>query len=142
MDKLNNFGLLIFRVSVSAFMLFGHGYGKFMYLLSGEEIRFADPIGLGMTLSFALAALAEFFGSILIILGLFTRIGSFSMLFTMFVAAVIVHASDSFGDKELPLLYLVSYILIFLLGPGKYSLQKFVDDKIKNVKGFWKFVLG
>ena len=140
MDKLNNFGLLVFRVSVGAFMLFGHGLDKFTYLLSGEEIRFPDPLGLGMTASFTLAALTEFFGSILIILGIFTRLGSLSMLVTMFVAAVIFHASDSFGDKELALLYLISYILLFLTGPGKYSLQRLVENKIGG-KGFWKFLL-
>ncbi len=141
MDRLTNFGLLIFRVSVGALMLFGHGLNKFMRLLSGEEIRFPDPLGLGITISFTWTALAEFIGSIIIILGIFTRLGSLSLLVTMFVAAVIFHASDPFGDKELAFLYLVSYMLLFLTGPGKYSLQRLVENKIGGGKGLWKFLL-
>jgi putative oxidoreductase len=30
---------------------------------------------------------------------------------------------DWFGDMELPVLYLVAFIVIFLLGPGKYSVD-------------------
>jgi putative oxidoreductase len=139
---LNNAALLLFRVSISAFMLFGHGLGKVQKLFSGGEIKFLDPFGLGATFSLALAAFAEFFASILIILGLFTRFGAISLIITMAVAAFIAHADDPFSRQEKSLMYLVSYILLFLTGPGKYSLQTWIDKKTSKSNGVIKFLLG
>ena len=42
----------------------------------------------------------------------------------MAVAAFIVHASDPIGTKEKALLYLIGFVVIFLAGPGKYSIDK------------------
>jgi putative oxidoreductase len=43
---------------------------------------------------------------------------------TMLVAAFIVHLDDPFKRKELALLYLVGFLIVLLMGPGKYSLDK------------------
>ena len=136
-----NFSLFIFRVSIGLFMLLGHGLGKFNKLISGNEIKFLDLWGLGSTLSFYLATFAEFFGSLFVIFGLFTRIGSLSLIITMAVAAFIAHAGDPFGGKEKSLLFLVSFFLIFVQGPGKYSLQQFLDNKLKTSSGLIKSLL-
>ncbi|MAN27818.1 MULTISPECIES: DoxX family protein [Mesonia] len=121
-------GLLIFRVGVSALML-PHGYGKLMQFFSEEKIAFADPIGIGEMASLALTVFAEFICSILIILGLGTRLAAIPLLITMLVAIFIVHASDGMSHQELPLLYLFSYILLMLTGSGKYSLDHFFLKK-------------
>ena len=63
-DQLLQIGILFFRVIIGAFML-THGYPKLMKLLSGAEIQFLDPFGIGQTASFALAVFAEFACSIL-----------------------------------------------------------------------------
>jgi putative oxidoreductase len=42
----------------------------------------------------------------------------------MIVAAFIVHFDDPFKNKELALLYLAGFLIIFIIGPGKYSLDK------------------
>ncbi|MCF8241907.1 MAG: DoxX family protein [Melioribacteraceae bacterium] len=141
MSGLSDVGLLIFRIAIGSIMLFGHGLGKFNRLLSGGEIKFFDPFGIGESFSFVLAVFAEFFASILIVLGLFTRVGSLSLVITMFVAGVIYHFDDPFGGKEKALMYMFSFVLLFFTGPGKYSLQKYIDDKIKNIKGSWRFFL-
>ena len=140
-NKLNDFALLIFRIAISAFMVIGHGYGKFTKLLSGAEVKFFDPFGLGAYFSFVLAALSEFIASILIILGILTRISSLSLIVTMFVAGFLYHADDPFGTKEKALLYFFSYLLIFLKGPGKFAVQRFYDKKLQEAKGFWRFLL-
>lgn len=141
-SNLNNTALFMFRVSVSSFMFFGHGLGKFEKLLSGNEIKFSDPLGLGVTTSFYLAVFAEAISSIFIMAGLFTRINSLFLIVTMSIAAFIAHADDPFSGKEKALLFLVSYIFIFLVGPGKVSLQnlfkKYLSKKNKGVK----FLLG
>ena len=123
-------------------MLFGHGLGKFQKLLSGDEIKFLDLFGFGAAFSFSLAVFAEFFASILITLGLFTRLSSTSLIITMSIAVFIAHAADPFARKEKAILYLASYILLFLLGPGKYSLKTWLDKKILSSNKIIKFILG
>lgn len=117
-----NLSLIILRISLGAMML-SHGFPKFQKLLSGD-MRFADPIGLGMEISLVLAVIAEFLGSLMLIFGIGTRIGAFLGGFTMLVAALIQHADDPFGTKEKALLYLAGYVVIFISGGGKYSLDK------------------
>ncbi len=47
----------------------------------------------------------------------------------MLVAVFIVHADHDFGKKELGLFYLINYLVIFLSGAGKYSLDKLILKK-------------
>ncbi|MBZ0179759.1 MAG: DoxX family protein [Melioribacteraceae bacterium] len=122
-------------------MLFGHGLGKFNRLISGNEIKFFDPFGIGEQFSLALAVFAEFFAAGLIILGISTRISSVSLIITMFMAGVIYHADDPFGSKEKALMYLASYILLFITGPGIYSLGTIVKAKIKSKSRIIRFLL-
>lgn len=117
-----NFWLLIYRVAAGSFML-THGYPKFAKLISGKAIEFADPFGLGAHASFVLAVFAEFFCSILIILGLGTRIASLFIIATMSVAVLHAHAADPFAKKELPLLFLLIFLSVLVFGAGKYSID-------------------
>ncbi len=120
--------LLIARLAVALLML-NHGYPKLTELLAGGEIQFADPLGIGVTLSLILTVFAEFLCSILIGLGLFTRLSSIPLMITMFVAVFIVHGVDSIDRKELAILYLVLYIMLFVFGGGKFSLDYLVRGK-------------
>ena len=122
-----NLALLIFRVGTGLMML-THGYPKFQRLMAGE-FRFGDPLGLGVEASLVLAVLAEFVGSILIILGLATRIATIPLMITMAVAWGIVHVDDPFGTQEKAALYLVCFLVIFITGAGNYSLDKKLFDK-------------
>jgi putative oxidoreductase len=42
----------------------------------------------------------------------------------MAVASFIAHGADDFGTKEKALLYLVSFVTIILVGPGKFSVDR------------------
>ncbi|WP_424493595.1 DoxX family protein [Salinimicrobium sp. GXAS 041] len=119
-----DFGLLFFRIAISSLML-THGIPKLIRFFGSEEIRFANPIGLGETSSFALTVFAEFLCSVLIIIGLGTRLAAIALIITMAVAALIVHMPDGFARQELPLLYLAGYILLLFTGSGKYSLDHY-----------------
>lgn len=119
---LNNFGLAFFRICISALML-THGFGKFQNLISGD-IKFGNPIGIGEAPSLFLAVIGEFVCPILIIIGFKTRWAALPTAITMAVAAFVAHAADPFGTKEKALLFLVSFITIALIGPGKFSIDK------------------
>lgn len=126
-----NFWMLIFRVLIGIFML-THGFAKFQNLISGGEINFFDPIGLGVEFSFILVVFAEFFCSILLILGLFTRLAAIPLMFAMFVAAFVAHGADPFVAKEMSLLYMIAFASIFVIGAGKYSIDYFISKKIEK----------
>lgn len=122
-------GLLFFRIGISGLML-THGIPKLITFFGSEEIRFADPVGMGETVTFAFAVFAEFLCSVLILIGLGTRLAVIPLIITMAVLVLIVHMPDGLGRQELPLLYLTGYILLFLTGSGKYSLdQYFLSQK-------------
>lgn len=142
MYNASDFGLLIFRVAISLFMFFGHGLGKLSRLFSGEEIKFFNFLGTGPVISLTLASFAEAIAPLLIVFGLFTRLSSLSLVVTMAVAAFIAHSDDPFSRQEKALMYLFSYLLLFITGPGKYSLQRYIDKKLGNLKGIIKYTLG
>ena len=72
---------------------------------------------------------AEFFGGIMLILGLFTRLASFLICFTMLVAGFVVDKGDFFGEGEMPFAYAAILFTIFLAGPGKLSLDNYFFKK-------------
>ncbi len=117
-------GILLLRVLAGAMMI-SHGLAK---VANYAEISaaFGDPIGIGGKLSFILIMLAETVGSALVILGLFTRLGAFSLLFGMGVAAFIVHAPFSLAGSELPLLYFVVFAALTISGGGRYSADYYI----------------
>lgn len=112
---------LILRLSLGGLML-NHGIPKLMKLLDGD-FQFGDPIGIGEKTSLILAVFAEFLCSILLALGLYTRLTIIPLAFTMVVAVFIVQQGSPFGERETGLLYLLPYLALFLLGSGRYSLD-------------------
>lgn len=115
-------GLAFLRISASALML-THGVPKFLKLIAGN-FQFGDPIGIGVHASLILAVIGEFVCPLLILIGFKTRWASVPPAMVMFVAAVFAHADDPFAKKEKALLFLVIFIAIIFLGPGKYSIDR------------------
>lgn len=118
----NDLGLALLRIAPSA-MLLTHGIPKLQRMLSGN-FEFGDPIGIGPAPSLFLAILGEVVCPILIIFGYKTRWVALPPIVTMVVAAFIAHAGQPFGKKELALVYMVFFLVIMLLGPGSYSVDR------------------
>lgn len=129
--NLIDLGLLILRVTIGIFMI-THGYPKLTKLLAGGEIQFLDPFGLGAKTSFILAIFAEFFCSILLILGLATRWATIPLIITMMVAIFIAHATDGFQKQELPGHFLLVYVFLLMVGPGKYSIDHLISKNLNK----------
>ena len=120
--------LLLFRLGTGALML-THGLPKLLKLLSGAEIQFADPFGFGATVSFVLVIFAEFFCSILVMIGLATRLAVIPLMITMLTAVLYAHANDPFGVKEKPLLFLLIFAALFVFGSGRYSVDRLLEKR-------------
>lgn len=121
----HNIGILLFRIVVGVFMLL-HGWQKLENFTMLSAV-FPDPLGVGSTASLVLIILAEFGCSVLIILGLFTRLATIPLIFGMIVAAFVIHGNDAFAVKELSLLYLSLYIALAFIGSGKISFDYLVS---------------
>lgn len=120
-----HFWLLLLRIAVACFML-THGWPKLEKVIEGNY-QFADPFGIGAKPSLLLSVFAEAICSILILIGLATRLATIPLIINMAVAAFIAHGQDPFAKKELALLYLLIYITIAVLGPGKYSVDAMLN---------------
>jgi putative oxidoreductase len=128
-----SFGLLALRIAIGCFMMV-HGMQKLMGFSTIAE-GFPDPLGMGHQLSLICAIGTEVGCSILLILGLGTRIAALSLAFTMFVALFLVHGGDPWKVKELAAVYLAVYAVILLTGPGDISLDQKLFGNSKTEKG-------
>jgi putative oxidoreductase len=120
-DRAINLASLLLRLAAASMLV--HGWAKLANFSEKAE-KFSDPLNIGHTGSLALTVFAEFFCTIFIVLGIFTRAASIPLMITMAVVVFMVHAHDPFGDKELAVLYLFLYAAIFVIGPGKYSIDR------------------
>lgn len=127
-SKAASFGLLVLRVAAGAAMAGAHGWGKLLSF--GEKAAtFPDPLGIGRPFSMAGAVGAEFFCAILVALGLGTRVAAVPLVFTMGIAALMIHANDPFGQKEKAVLFLVIFLALAFTGAGSYSLDAKLGGK-------------
>jgi len=123
LDRFREQGLLLLRAGIGAIFLV-HGLNK----LAGGSSLWAQVGGeLGVfgvhfapTFWGLMAAFSEFFGGLLLILGLFFRPALFFMTFTMLVATTST-LHGGFTQFATPLSMLVVLASLILIGPGKYS---------------------
>ena len=116
-----NIAMLLLRFGVGVLMI-NHGYDKLIHF-SAMKADFMNFLGLGNSISLTMVVFAEFFCSLFLIIGLFTRLSVIPLIITMAVALFMVFKGDVFGKGELPALYLAAYIVLLLLGPGKISVD-------------------
>ena len=121
---LTDFSMLALRVAFGLGLLMNHGWPKLMNFFAMAP-SFPDPLHLGSpTISFGLVVFAEFFCSLFVILGVFTRWACIPVLIMMNTAFFVFHAQDPFAKKELAFLYSIGFLTIFLIGGGKFSLGR------------------
>lgn len=87
-------------------------------------------------LSAYLVTYTEFFGFILLALGLATRIISIPLIITMIVAIKVAHWDNGFNASdngyEIPLYYLIMLILLLFTGPGRISVDYLIERKVRK----------
>lgn len=126
----SSLGLLLLRLLLALLML-PHGWSKLSAFgeLAGN---FPDPLGLGSTVTLIIAIFAEVACSLLVLVGLGTRVAAIPLVITMLVAAFAVHGADPFAEKELALLYATAFLPLMFTGAGSYS----VDARLTPARGY------
>lgn len=119
--------LFICRVVFGTMFLY-HGMQKLMNF-SSFSANFPDPMGIGHTLSLCLAIFAEVFCTLGFITGFLFRLSTIPMIFTMVMAAFVIHNGDTFAAKELAILYLAIFIILYITGPGSIAADYFFANK-------------
>ena len=120
--------LLIVRV-VFGVMLMNHGIDKWANYQELSAV-FPDPLGIGSPLSLGLAIFGELACSMAFIIGFLYRLAMIPMIFTMCMAFFIVHADDPFAVKELAFVYLVVFVLMYIVGPGKFAVDRWISKSL------------
>lgn len=126
-------GLLFIRVIIGLLMAF-YGYEKLIHFqeMAASDFWTKNVSFLGMTGSvpLALTIFAEFFCSLLLIVGLFTRLSLIPLLFCMGYIFLVIFPFSILGKGDngyefnTSFVYFMIYLGLFFTGPGKYSLDQ------------------
>lgn len=128
-DKFRDLGLLVLRVGVGG-MFMGHGWPK----LAGGATQWAKLgkatayIGIDVAPTFFgfAAAVSEFFGGLLIALGLLFRPALALLIATMAVAtAMHLRTGDRFVEWSHAVESGIVFVALLLTGPGRHTLAGF-----------------
>ncbi len=116
--------MLILRLGVGILMM-AHGYDKLVHF-GDLQHKFMNFMGMGSTMSLALLVFAEFFCSLFLIIGLFTRLAAIPLIIATCVMVFKAHNGDVFGDGETAAIYLAGYLVLLLVGPGRVSVDSMI----------------
>lgn len=126
-NLLSQIVLTVFRV-VCGFTMIHNGLDKFADIPGFAE-AYVEVIGLPFPIFFAyIAAATETIGSILVIVGLGTRLAALGLVSTMVVAMYhhILVAGFSVPYLELSMVYGSCFLFLTVLGAGKFSMDALV----------------
>ncbi|MCX6213675.1 DoxX family protein [Spirosoma sp.] len=120
-SRLVNSATLWLRLGLGVAMI-PHGYAKLTHFAEYQS-SFMRFLGLSDSVSLALAIGAEFFCSILLMMGLLTRLVLIPLIITALVIVIVAHGGDIAGDGAAGFVFIVGYVTSLLLGSGAYSLD-------------------
>ena len=110
-------------------LFFVHGMDKMMNF-DHLSRTFPSVLGFGSYMSLMFAIFCEFCCSIFLIAGLLYRLILIPMIISMGVAFFDVHDAI-LPEGELALIYFVVFIILFLIGPGRFSLDYLIDKRVQ-----------
>ena len=126
-----SFLLLALRVFFGILFL-THGLDKLMNFNTLSN-TYPSVLGLGGYTTLMITIFAEFCCSLFLITGLLERILVVPMIIAMAVAFFDVHDA-MMPEGELSLIYLIMFFILFITGPGKFSIDYVIDRKVSKEK--------
>jgi len=137
LNKYRDFGILFIRIGIGIAFTFTYGIMKIeggpdMWVMVGSAM---SKIGItfGHVFFGFLASASEFFGGILLMLGLFTRTAAAFMAFTMLMASIAhLTALDPWHVVMHPMELFAVFMGLIFIGAGKYSLNYLFFERNKR----------
>lgn len=126
-----SFFILLIRLFFGV-MFFIHGLDKMMNFSELSEV-YPNVLGFGSYMTLMVTIFCEFCCSLFLIAGLLVRIMVLPMIAAMAVAFFDVHDA-MLPEGELSLIYLVVFVMLYVVGPGKYSIDYLIDSKYRKEK--------
>lgn len=130
-ERIVSIVLLAVRVFFGV-LFFMHGLDKMMNFSALSE-TFPDVLGFGSYMSLMVAVFCEFCCSLFLIAGLLQRLTLIPMIVSMGVAFFDIHDA-MMPEGELALIYFIIFIILFVTGPGRYSLDYVIDNRITRLR--------
>lgn len=130
-ERVVSFILLAVRVFFGV-LFFMHGLDKMMNFSALSE-TFPDVLGFGSYMSLMVAVFCEFCCSLFLIAGLLQRLTLIPMIVSMGIAFFDIHDA-MMPEGELALIYFIIFIILFVTGPGRYSLDYVIDNRITRLR--------
>ena len=124
--------ILVLRLFFGGLLMW-HGINKIINFDS-LSTTFFDPLGMGPRVSLLLAIFAEVICTAGIMAGAFYRLALLPVIFSMCIILFVVHRGDGFSTIELPLIYLVMFVLLFITGAGRFSLDNIIAEQLRKPK--------
>lgn len=106
-----------------------HGLDKLTHF-NELSTTYTSVLGLGSYMTLMLSIFTELCCSIFLMTGLLVRITVIPMIVAMAVAFFDLHDAIM-PEGELALIYLILFIILYLTGPGRYSIDYLIDTKVK-----------
>jgi putative oxidoreductase len=134
------FGVTLLRIIIGVIFI-AHGAQKLFGVFGGYGIEGTAGfmVSIGLTPGYLMAFLAgagEFFGGLLLIFGLLTRVAAAITMIISLVALLTVHLFNGFfmsnNGFEFILLLLVASISLLFSGSGKLGIDQLIKDKFGN----------
>ena len=116
--------MLLLRLGLGILMIH-HGYDKLVHY-SEKHNSFMNFMGMGSSVSYTLIVFAEFFCSLFLIIGLFTRLAAIPLIIATLVMVFKAHNGDVFGDGETAALFFTGYLVLLFVGPGRISVDSMI----------------
>jgi putative oxidoreductase len=124
--------LILFIRIFFGVLLMLHGFDKMVHFQE-RSTTFPSIFGFGSYMSLMLIVFIEFCCSMFLIFGLLVRVTVIPMIIAMAVAFFDVHDAD-FPEGELSFIYLILFLLLYITGPGKYSIDYLIDKRFQKDK--------
>ena len=119
--------ILVVRV-VFGVLFFIHGVDKMINFNTIVE-TYPSVLGFGSYVTLMVSVFCEFCCSLFLIAGLLVRIFTIPMIIAMGVAFFDIHDA-MLPEGELALIYFIMFILLFFVGPGRFSVDYLIDRRI------------
>ena len=130
-DRVISLLILALRVFFGI-LFFSHGLDKMINL---NELSYTYPsvLGFGSYMTLMVSIFCEFACSLFLIAGLLVRITVIPMIASMAVAFFDIH-DGMFPAGELSLIYMILFVILYITGPGRYSVDYLIDMKFQRDK--------